>query len=92
MLLTGKKYRRERNLVVRLRKSSRANYLKSVGKGSSNPKEFWSSVKPLMSNKCKGVSEDLVLLEEGQVINDQQNVSDMLNVFSQKCPFTHSCT
>ena len=39
------KYRRQRNLVVRLRKSSRANYIKSVGKGSS--------VKPLVSNKCK---------------------------------------
>ncbi len=33
-----------------------------------------------MSNKCKGVSEDLVLIE-GQVINDQRNVSDMLNEF-----------
>ncbi len=56
-------YRRQRNLVVRLRKSSRTNYLKSMGKGSSNAQEFWSSVKPLMSNKSNEVSEDLVLIE-----------------------------
>ena len=38
-----------------------------------------------MSNTCKGVTEDLVLsllhVEAGQVINDQPNVSDMLNDF-----------
>ncbi len=35
-----------------------------------------------MSNKCKGVTEDLVLTEEvRQVINDERNVSDMLNDF-----------
>ncbi len=33
-----------------------------------------------MSNQCKGVREDLVLIEEGQeVVNDQRNASDMLH-------------
>ena len=55
--------------------------MKSVSKGMSDPKEFVSSLKPLVSNKCKVVSEDLVLIEEGQAINDERNVSDMLNDF-----------
>ncbi len=34
-------------------------------------------MKPLMSNKCKVAREDLVLIEQGQVIKDQGNVSNI---------------
>ncbi len=34
-----------------------------------------------MSNKCKGTTEDLVLIEEGQVINNHRDGSEMLNDF-----------
>ena len=49
----------------------------------TNSKDFWKTVKPLISHKNHGSSSDIVLLENGDVINEQTQVCEVLNQYCQ---------
>ncbi len=72
------RYRRQRNLVVKLRKKSKQEYLKRKCVSSGNSKEFWSAVKPLLSHKNKSTTET-VLVEKGIAVNSPSNIVNILN-------------
>lgn len=78
--LNWDKYRKQRNLVTRKRKQSVQKYVteKCV---TSNGQDFWKTVKPLMSNKCKSSSSGITLIENGDVINDPVIVGNVFNQF-----------
>jgi len=71
-------FRRQRNLVTSLQKRSIQHYLKEKCQGTTNGKEFWNTVNPLISDKYMGSSE-ITLMEKGSIVNDGTHVSNILN-------------
>ncbi len=74
-------YRKHRNYVLKLRRKSLSSYLNSKCIGPKNPSAFWDAVKPLVSDKCKGGQNNVILLEDGTIVNDQTSVCKLFNSF-----------
>ena len=72
------RYRRQRNIVIKLRKKSLSLYLKKKCNLTHDGKDFWKTVKPLISDKTKG-SDEITLLENDSIVNDKMLVADILN-------------
>ncbi len=53
-------------------------YLSNRCKESKSGKEFWNTVKQLLSTKTTGTDCDIVLKEEGNVANVQNSVCKLL--------------
>ncbi len=79
---TWKAYLKQRNKVITLREQSKRKYLMDkCGGKCTNSKDFWKIIKPLISHKNHGSGSDTVLLEDGDVINEQTQVCDVLNKY-----------
>ena len=72
-------YRQQRNMVVSLRRQSKAVYINKACKAGSNSRDFWANLKPYMSNKCAEKTQHTVLLENGSIVNNQTDVCNILN-------------
>lgn len=73
-------YKRQRNLVVNINRRAKRLFFKKVGKSSSrNSKSFWKVCKPLFSTKFTGPDERVFLSENGELVSDEQQVSDIFN-------------
>ena len=72
-------YRQQRNMVVSLRRQSKAVYINKACKAGSNSRDFWANLKPFMSNKCAEKTQHTVLLENGSIVNNQTDVCNILN-------------
>ncbi len=46
-----------------------------------NGKDFWDTVKPLLSTKNRGTDCDLVLKEDGNIVNVQNQVCKLFNKY-----------
>ena len=77
------RYKTHRNQVSYLRRKSLQLYIKSRCNQSAkgNGKEFWTTIKPLISFKNKGGSSNITLLEGGKIINNPVDVVDVLNKY-----------
>ncbi len=60
------RYRTHRNLVVKLRKRNKSEYLRKKCAVSGNSKEFWSATKPLFSQEVKP-RNDTEFIENGKL-------------------------
>ena len=71
-------YKRQRNICTKLLKSTKAFYYKNMqlSKVSDNRK-FWSTVKPLFSEKCIS-TDSITLIENKVIISDDKQVADIL--------------
>ena len=73
-----KSYTKQRNLVTKLRKQAINSYsdknCNDVGK-----KKFWSTIKPFMSSNYSVRDDCISLHENGQIINQQSDVCELLN-------------
>ena len=79
---TWEAYRKQRNKVITLRKQSKRKYLMDkCGGKCTNSKDFWKIVKPLISHRNHGSGSDIILLENGDVINEQTQACDVLNQY-----------
>ena len=74
-------YRKQRNAVTHMRKTNKNDFLKSNCSSIKNGKEFWNIVKPMISSKLKGNSNDIVLLDQNTVVNDKGKACDILNEY-----------
>lgn len=74
-------YRKHRNYVVRLRKISKSRYLKEKCTVSKDKNLFWNVVKPLISDKCKGGQENIILSTNDTIINEPLSVCNEFNEF-----------
>ena len=73
------KYRNYRNQVTKLRRKSVMQYMeKKCKENVQNGKDFWKTIKPVISDKNK-MSNNVILLENNMVVNDPQMVSDIMN-------------
>ena len=78
-----RKYKQQRNYVNSLRRKSLQNYiyLKCKQPNGVNSKTFWSTIKPVISDKCRTSSNNITLLEDGKIINDHEHVGSILNEY-----------
>jgi hypothetical protein len=74
-------YRHHRNTVNKLRKESTRQYLRDKGTMSGNGKNFWKTVKPLIANKFVSKSNVITLMENGNIVNNPNDVSNVINEY-----------
>ena len=56
------------------------NYFSSVTvNGVSNSKTFWNAIKPFVSDKWNPKSQNIILNENDNIINDDFHVADIMN-------------
>ena len=76
-----KKYKQQRNKCISVLKGTKINYFNNLNpKVITDYKKFWSTVKPLFSDKSKAMNT-IVLHEKGKVIKNYKRVSEVLNKY-----------
>ena len=75
-------YRKQRNFCVKLFKKEKKKYYNNLDvKQITDNKKFWTSVKPLFTDKGLK-SKNIVLIENEQIISDDKGIAErMYNVF-----------
>ena len=75
------KFRQQCNLVTKLKRKSITQYFIERCVGGCKAKDFWPTVKPFSTNKGSYVQKDTILLENDKLIDDQQEVCNIFNIF-----------
>ena len=75
------KYKNQRNLVNKLRKQSIRNHVQASCNEDCNQKQFWNTVKPLMSDKSNMLNNDIILKDEETIINSKSEVCSVMNSY-----------
>ena len=74
-----KLYSKQRNFCVSLlRKTKRRHYANLNHKDIADNKQFWKTVKPLLSDKSKS-NEKIILVEDNEIINEDKDNAGRLN-------------
>ena len=72
-------YKIQRNKCVQLRKEAIKSYFKqSTKSGDAGTNLFWKSIRPFLSNKGTHDNHYIILEENGDLIKDKENISDIL--------------
>ena len=72
-------YRKQRNLCQKLKRTSLRNYIhEKCVNSKSDPRNFWKTVSPYLSDKCKA-SEGIQLIENETLISDPKQVAELFN-------------
>ena len=65
-----------------MRKNAIKNHFsKSLDSGDVTNKTFWKTVRPFLSNKGTHDNHDIILDENGELIKDNREISEILNDF-----------
>ena len=80
-----KLYNKQRNFCVSLRNKEKRNYYNTMDTSIfDNNRKFWQRIKPLFSNKQKGLKCDIIITKDGNIITNKHEVAEQLNiVFAQ---------
>ena len=72
-----RKYKRQRNLVVKMNKQAKIEVYKNLDpKKLDSEKAFWQTFKPLLSNKCSNSTRKVTLIDKGVLLSkDEELVS-----------------
>ena len=71
-------YKRQRNLVVNLNRSSKQSFFANT---RNSPKNFWKAVKPYFGGKKSIDRERIVLVESDAIISDEKILASTFNSF-----------
>ena len=75
-------FKRQRNKCVAIKRKSIRTYFSLLTKDNGhNNKKFWSAVKPFLSDKGTKKSKDIVLNDNGKILTDSKEVSEVLNTY-----------
>ena len=75
-------YKIQRNKCVQLRKKAFKPYFEQNTKsGDVSSKLFWKTIRLFLSSKGTHDNHDIILEENGDLIKDKENISDILNDF-----------
>ena len=77
-------YRKSRNNVTKLKAVSMNTYCYERCNSDSfrnNPRQYWRTIKPYMSDKCKTSDQDISLFHENKLINDPVKVCKIFNEY-----------
>eukprot|EP00794_Sanderia_malayensis_P000652 gene652-1320_t len=76
-----KRYREQRNVVVRMNKNAKREYYRSIqAKSIENDKKFWKTMKPLFSN-VNPMSEKINLIENGKILSNDEEIAECFNEY-----------
>ena len=76
------KYNKQRNNCVSLIKKAKRNYHKNLDlKDIDDNNKFWTTVKPLFSNKIKS-AENIYLDESEEIIRNEKEAANVFNKYS----------
>ena len=74
-------YTKQRNFCVSLlRKTKKKHYANLNHKDIADNKQFWRTVKPLLSDKSKS-NEKITLVEDNKIISEDKDNAELLNSF-----------
>ena len=71
-------YRRQRNLVVNLNRHAKKTFFAN---SLPTSKSFWKKVKPLFSSKNTVDNERILLVENGEIVQDEELLAKVFNEF-----------
>ena len=71
------KYRRQRNKVAEIRKSSLKTYF--MTKCGKNDQSFWKTISPFFSDNRSKNSKNIILNEDDKVVTDQSTICNIFN-------------
>ena len=74
-------YRKQRNLTTNIKRNSVRTYFDEHCAGGPKSKDFWPTVKPLLTNKGNFKDPTIILSEDNIIISDQTSVSNVINDF-----------
>ena len=78
-------YRRQRNLVSKMRGQAINTYFHENCRDVSN-KKFWNAIKPFMSSSNKNQNARICLFENNRIVNDDSETCDIFNAhFASVC-------
>jgi len=78
-------YRKQRNLVTKIKKNSIKTYFYERTAGGPKSSTFYSTIKPFLSNKGIKSNNNIILHENEKIVNDPKEVSEIFNIFFYKC-------
>ena len=73
-------FKRQRNLVNKLKRTSFRKYFEK-NCNSSNNRHFWDVIKPFITDKSKSNNQNIMLYENNSLISDPQQVADNFNEY-----------
>ena len=74
-------YVKWRNKVVKLRKISIQNYFDQRCNTKHNPRDFYKTVCPFLSDKPSSSNGKIILCDDGDIISDPSQVANIFNVY-----------
>ena len=79
---TWEAYRKQRNLVTKLKRKSVNTYFQERFAGGQKSKHlFYSTVKTFLSKKSTGCQQKIVLVDSDKILNNTKDVCDTFNTF-----------
>ena len=73
---------RQQNKCVAIKRKNVRTYSSILAKDNGhNNKKFWSAVKQFLSDKGTKKSKDIVLNDDGKILTDSKEVSEILNTY-----------
>jgi hypothetical protein len=82
---TWEAYRKQRNLVTKLKRKSINTYFQESCTGGQKSKHFYTTVKPFLSKKSTCSQQKIVLVENDKIVNNTKDICDTFNTFFCKC-------
>ena len=77
-----RKYKLQRNLVVRMNKQAKIEFYKNLDpKNIDSEKAFWQTFKPLLSNKCSSSTRKIAFIDEDVLLSKDEEVSECFNTY-----------
>ena len=74
--------KKQENYCNRLYKKERKNWYKNLDpKNIEDERKFWLTMKPLYSDKSSGIREKIMLVENGELIDDVLQIAETFNTF-----------
>ena len=75
-------YNKQRNYCTNLAKKVKKDYYNNLDLNIfKDNKTFWKNIRPLFSDKQKDLQHEFILIENGEVISDEQDIAEKRNDF-----------
>ena len=74
-------YRKQRNLVTKIKKQSMRVYFYERCAGGPKSKDFWPTIKPFLSKKGSDGGNEVILCENEKIVSDQTEVCNIFNKY-----------
>ena len=73
------KYRQARNYVTKIRRKSVKTYFIERCTGGCKSKDFWSTIKPFITNKGTITKKNTIIEENNVLVTDQKEIAEIFN-------------